>query len=199
MEQGFNTKRFLITLGFVLITALAVGGATYYVMNEQAQKDRESFEKTIQDLQKQIDDLKKTETVTNTNATTSTETTPASDWHTYLNADYNFQLTFPESWKGYKVVKSDMSKYALASYEFQLHSNKWNEDSTLMGISVYTPQQYNNKLYEDFKSELPPENSVILTTSKYVFVYFHPQDYPEDLRTQANAVPSILDTFTLIK
>ncbi len=51
MENGFNTKRLLITLSFVLLTALIVGGTTWYVMNEKNKSDREN-------LQIQIDELK---------------------------------------------------------------------------------------------------------------------------------------------
>lgn len=54
MEQGFNTKRFLITLSLVLLTALAVGGATYFVMNKQNNDDKAL-------LQSQIDKLKNTD------------------------------------------------------------------------------------------------------------------------------------------
>lgn len=68
-KTKLNWKRLLITIGIVIITASAIGGSVYYVMNQQAQKDKESAEKTAQDLQKQIDDLKKTET-------TGTTTTP---------------------------------------------------------------------------------------------------------------------------
>ena len=35
MKEKFNTKRFLITVGIVLITAIAVGGATWWAMNKQ--------------------------------------------------------------------------------------------------------------------------------------------------------------------
>lgn len=42
-QEKFNWKRLLITLGIVLITAIAVGGSVYYVMNEQI-KEGDNFD-----------------------------------------------------------------------------------------------------------------------------------------------------------
>jgi len=62
-KPKFNWKRLLITVGIVIVTAGAIGGSVYYVMNQQAQKDKESAEKTAQDLQGQMEELKKTDNV----------------------------------------------------------------------------------------------------------------------------------------
>ncbi len=99
-EPKLNWKRLLITVGIVIFTAGAIGGSVYYVMNQQAQKDKESAEKTAQDLQKQIDDLKKTETTTATPTTTTTQTTTdeTANWKTYSNSSAKISFKYPSIW-----------------------------------------------------------------------------------------------------
>jgi hypothetical protein len=89
-KTKFNWQRSLITVGIVIVTAGIIGGTTWYVMNQQATKDKETANKTAQDLQKQIDDLKKTQTTTSTTTTTTTPatTTPAT---TTLTNDQIYQ------------------------------------------------------------------------------------------------------------
>src|SRR5580765_7805003 len=36
-----------------------------------------------------------------------------SNWPTYSNTDYGFQITFPDSWQGYSVIKSSWTGYVL--------------------------------------------------------------------------------------
>ena len=98
-KPKFNWKRLLITVGIVIITAGAIGGSVYYVMNQQATKDKESAEKTAQDLQKQIDDLKKTTTSTSTTTTTPTTTTTDATavWKTYSNTTLGYSYKYPST------------------------------------------------------------------------------------------------------
>jgi hypothetical protein len=57
-ENKFNWKRLLITILFVLLTTSLVGGGVWYVMSEQAKSDKDAHDKQIQELQKQIDELR---------------------------------------------------------------------------------------------------------------------------------------------
>ena len=99
-KPKINWKRLLITVGIVIVTAGAIGGSVYYVMNQQAQKDKESAEKTVQDLQTQIDDLKKTDTTTipTTNTGTTATTDETANWKTYSNASAKMSFKYPSSW-----------------------------------------------------------------------------------------------------
>jgi type II secretory pathway pseudopilin PulG len=99
-KPKFNWKRLLITIGIVIITAGAIGGSIYYVMNQQATKDKKTADKQAQDLQKQIDDLKKAqESKTNTTATPiATTQDETASWKTYTNQPYGFTIKYPADW-----------------------------------------------------------------------------------------------------
>ncbi|MCL5094088.1 MAG: hypothetical protein M1355_03085 [Patescibacteria group bacterium] len=103
-EKGINVKRLFITLGLVLFTALTVGGGTYYVLTQNAKKEKEANDKEIQALQNQVDTLKKgSEKKTETPAASSTNstTTPADEtanWKSYSNSTYKFSIKYPENW-----------------------------------------------------------------------------------------------------
>lgn len=96
--KKFDWQRLLITVGIVIITAGAIGGSVYYVMNLQATKDKETANKTAQDLQKQIDELKKVQTSTITTIPTTTTIDPIASWKTYSNTKYGFSLKYPADW-----------------------------------------------------------------------------------------------------
>lgn len=59
-KSKLNWQRLLITLGIVLFAVLIVGGTTWYVMDKSAKEVQTANEKTLVELQKQIDELKNT-------------------------------------------------------------------------------------------------------------------------------------------
>jgi|GEM_PF-1974231 len=64
-----NWQRLLITLGIVLFAVLVVGGTTWYVMEKSAKEVQTANEKSVAELQKQIDGLKNTKNVAEDNIT----------------------------------------------------------------------------------------------------------------------------------
>lgn len=70
-KPKFEWQRMLITTGIVLLAALVVGGATWYVMDKSAKEIKTANDQSVAALQKQIDDLNKTETVAETSGTKS--------------------------------------------------------------------------------------------------------------------------------
>jgi hypothetical protein len=83
-----NQKTVLMVTLTVLVTAVLVGGGTYYLLNAKADKDQKA-------LQTQIDELTgKVATNDNTNAVADV----TADWKTYTNTDYGFSFKYPINW-----------------------------------------------------------------------------------------------------
>jgi hypothetical protein len=88
IKDEFSWRRLLITLGIVFITAGAVGGSVFFVMNRQ-----------IDELNKPI--INTTTTILNATTTTKTTTTtiePVADWTTCSSTKYDFTFKYPSFW-----------------------------------------------------------------------------------------------------
>ncbi len=92
-KEKVNVKRLLITIAIVLVTALVVGGVTWYYMDKNAKDLKEANDKEIQALEKQITILKKAETTGNNNTAASNQTQPSVPPATVVN---NFLTSYLE-------------------------------------------------------------------------------------------------------
>lgn len=94
-KEKLNWQRLLITTGIVLVTAAAVGGTVWYLMDQNAKSIANSNAKSIASLEKQVNELKglssvkttTTKTPTNTDTSVSQTTTKTVDNYTLLK-DY---------------------------------------------------------------------------------------------------------------
>lgn len=93
-NKKVNWKRLSIMVAIVLVTALAIGGTTWYLMDQNAKKDKEASDKQAQELQKQIDASK--QTTTTIKPTEATDET--ANWKTYSSVDLNISFKYPASW-----------------------------------------------------------------------------------------------------
>lgn len=59
LNQNKSNKGFVAAIIIVIVLAIAAVGGTWYYMNSKAKKDKKAQDEQIQQLQKQIDDLKK--------------------------------------------------------------------------------------------------------------------------------------------
>ncbi len=99
-KPKFNWQRLLITVGIVIVTAGAIGGSTWYVMNQQAKNDKANTDKQVSDLQKQVADLQKAQTKTTT-ATTPATTSTSNNSNTttsYTNGTTNVSFSYPKDY-----------------------------------------------------------------------------------------------------
>ncbi len=64
-------QRLAITIGIVLVTAAAVGGTVWYLMDQNAKSIADSEKKSVASLQAQIDELKSAAVKTTTSETTT--------------------------------------------------------------------------------------------------------------------------------
>jgi len=121
-------------------------------------------------------------------ATTSagTSATAAADWHLYKNTEYNFQLTFSDAWKDYKVEKSKTPKNnSLAEYDFGI------KGTTLLTIYVYDREGW------DKIAEADRRSTELTKTTKYAYTYFGNDSPPADLSSITDK--EIADTLKTFK
>lgn len=144
----------------VIVTAGIVGGGGWWYMSKKAIDEKSKLQVQIDDLNKQISELK---AASLTSTSTTDETT---DWKIYTNDKYGFSLTLNDKWKNYKVFNrkdindslsentedefqlclpsiderpSDPKSYAcpiaILIYEKSAYEKEWNESGTTGGIS----------------------------------------------------------------
>lgn len=207
IEPTNRSHRILVLSLAVILTGAIIGGTTYYGMSQNAKKDKAATDKVASDLQKQIDDLKKTETVNST----STPVTEAADWHIYKNTDYGFQLTLTDNWKNYKVAKKstiDPSE-SIATYYFGLPTTGTSDGImpegyySFFAVGVYTKVQWAE--YE--KLDQVSKDTLGIQNDKYVLAWNHAQSAPSDFTNEvsnplfkANSdVSEIIKTLSFIK
>lgn len=189
MEELTNTKvdwKKIAVVGFlVILTGLVSAGATWYVLDMEKQAELDVKDNEITDLTTKIGQLQNgaTEATTSDND----EATTAS-WNIYRNDAYKFQLTFPDSWKGYTVVKEKTASGTQASFTVYVptEDEKWGSDKANMFLlGIYTRDQWATA-----QSTEGPKQSLVGTTGNYIVGYSHAQDAPIDV-TKANLASSI--------
>jgi hypothetical protein len=72
-KEILNWQRLATTVGIVLVTAAAVGGTVWYLMDQNAQNIADSNAKSISEIQKQVDELRESSKVNNTLTPTADE------------------------------------------------------------------------------------------------------------------------------
>jgi len=112
-KPKFSWKRLLVTVGIVILATGSVGGGVWYVMDQSAKQIKADNEKSEAALQKQIDELKKSQdkvtetstTTANTNETCNLKNlTSFTTTQTYgIMGDDNFETAVG----GYLVVRDE--------------------------------------------------------------------------------------------
>jgi len=124
-----------------------------------------------------------TKTPTPTPTPTPVPTNETANWKTYINKDYNFQLTFTDAWVGYKVYKEQLINNSGVSYIFAVPT----KDKTFSDIGV--PPGYYRAfilILLDKKAVKPwdengPRPKYLKSSQTMDFYVSYPQDIPSDL------------------
>jgi len=96
----------------VIVTAGIVGGGGWWYMSKKATDEKSKLQVQIDDLNKQISELK---AASLTSTSTTDETT---DWKIYTNDKYGFSLTLNDKWKNYKVFnRKDINDFLSGNAE----------------------------------------------------------------------------------
>ncbi len=85
----------------VAVTALIVGGSTYWYVNSKATTDKAALQGSIDSLNRKVADLTPatTSTVPTTSTTPSTIADPTADWKTFTSTKFGFSFKYPPTWK----------------------------------------------------------------------------------------------------
>lgn len=95
-------KGLTVALVIVIILAIAAVVGTWYYMNNKAKNDKKTQDAQIQQLQKQVDDLKKQ----------SSSASETADWLTYNDVYDGLSFKYPKDWKLTTEDKTnDLKKY----------------------------------------------------------------------------------------
>jgi hypothetical protein len=143
----------IILISFV-VTASIVGGGTYYLVNAQANKDKDALQVQITDLNKKIINTEKslaevqTATTATQNTTTSTVITPVASvstagWKTFTNKTYAFSFEYPAA----DVVNgnssdSDSNVYVRTDDEYWLYGVTVTPNSASQTLAQIAKQNF---------------------------------------------------------
>lgn len=115
----------------------------------------------------------------------------------YQNEEYDFEITFPESWSDYKVFKENIIG-SEATFYFALPTKDagWLDSTiekgyaSLFTVSVYTKDQWQKVISSD-----DPKPQKLIEKDDYVYGWTQAQAAPSDLTTAINSSSNILKTF----
>ncbi len=115
----------------------------------------------------------------------------------YQNSDYDFELTFPQSWAGYKFFKKSISGTEATYYVgLPTTDTAWTDSgadkgyASLFAVSVYTSAQWTTITAED-----GPTPTKLGEKGGYVFAWSSAQSTPSDLESKFSDNKTIIATF----
>lgn len=123
--------------------------------------------------------------------------------YNYVNSDYNFQLTLPVSWKGYKTEIVEMSSnFGSGSILFRVPttSTTWTDEhgndgyATVMRIHVF-----NSSYWDKLQSEEGPKPGFLGKNGDLVYAYSFWQDTPDDWTNKGFTSQEIVSTFEFLR
>lgn len=126
----------------------------------------------------------------------------ADDWKNYANADYGFQLTLTEAWKGYNVkLQETSSNFGQGSLIFCVptvsknYGNIGCEDGFARIMVVYV---MNQEQWNWWQKQEGPKPSLLGQNSNHIFGYSFWQDPPQDLISTDFETNKVLASFKSI-
>lgn len=115
----------------------------------------------------------------------------------YQNTESGFQLTFIESWAGYKLFKKTFEDSVTYYVAIPTSDKAWTESepvekgyASLFAISVYTEAKWN-----EIKGSEGPLPTYLATDGGYVYTYSSGQATPTDLTDRFSEIKTIIATF----
>lgn len=184
-------KQYNLLIALLVFIAL---GVVYIAWQYQATKNNSLPNQTSLPIEEVIE--------TNTN-TTQTQIPTNTDWRVYNNTDYGFQLTFRDTWKGYKVIKGTNPVEVYYAVCIPTLDKTWKSEPNCpagyadpMTISVFSLESWNT-LQKDLGSYKSPVK--LGQNSKYVVAYSMWQDIPSDFRNTNLGFGAIVQSFKFVK
>ena len=128
----------------------------------------------------------------------------ATSLKTYRNDKYGFELTFTDSWKGYKVEEATVGvSQNVVNILFEIpipySSNKFEKPYPWQApfyIQIFKTKDW-PEFQQQWKKENSPEPKIIDQNSEYVFT-LRQDELPEDLKYLESEIPKIISTFKFV-
>jgi len=121
-----------------------------------------------------------------------------SDWKTYRNAEYGFEVKIPNIWPNFNVRRRSLyDGSVLIEFGFLTNDPRWYTTdgyAYLYGIQVFTKDQY-----KDYYKPNGGKPVVLAQNHEYVFTITQGQEVPADLIKQMNERYRIYTTFKLVQ
>ncbi len=134
-----NWQRIIITVGIVLIVSCALSISVWYLMNEQSKKDKATNDQKVEVLQKQIDELRDSES--NSNNKDSKISSIDSDWNLYTNYNDGYSIKIPVKANGW---------YGGCSWATKDNDNSYRPADGLISTKVFEKSGVANIDFEYF-------------------------------------------------
>ena len=121
-----------------------------------------------------------------------------SDWQTYRNEEYGFELKIPSDWPKFNVKVAYPEKIASASIKlgFLTTEPAWHSKdgyAYIYGIILFTKDQYENYYTSD-----GGKPNILAENEKYIFTKSYGQDISEDLIGPWKGAEMVFSTFRFI-
>jgi hypothetical protein len=116
-----------------------------------------------------------------------------SDWKTYVNEEYGFQLSLPDSWEGVEIEEDGSFITFYLPTTGEGWAGEW-ERAPILDL-IITPRSIatGNEINFGYGS-LP-----IGRNSDYVYSYLVPQDHPDDLSLAIQDRDGVISSFKPLK
>ena len=149
-QKGKGTCILVVIIAAILFAAGA-GGGMYYYMDQQAKTAKTNTDSQIQDLQKQVSDLKET-----------------ASWQKYENKTYGFSFKYPAGWT---VTEKKISAGDARQYEVSFGDQGYYV--TVFAMGSQTARAFVNSFYGGV--EAGPSDIQEVTINTYPVVKFFMQ------------------------
>lgn len=116
----------------------------------------------------------------------------------YQNTQYGFQLTFKQSWAGYKFFEKQVDGVTVYYLGLPTTQTGWKSTgvdagySSMFAIDIYTADQWAKVGNEE------PKPVKLGEKGNYVFAWSSAQSTPKDLEARFSEIKSIIDTFKVL-
>ena len=111
--------------------------------------------------------------------------------HQYINSKYGFTLTFPDSWKEYRIKEDENSVSVGIKDQDRVFSIRAHTKQEWDKIEYYASQDSTGPNFE------PNFGTKIGESTMYIFAYYHAQDYTDAVHPLLEDRESIIASFQI--